>query len=191
MGRFSKAALPTVLTPSLSFDQLQSARGRTERNILDLITGRHFSQSNVWFNLLSGAIKGSWVNLPGNLFFHPGESTFICIIVVFIFPLPKKLVKRKKCWRTTTGIFVEITQGKRDLWILATASLQNALWAFGKLQVAQKKPKSWPFDLRCASSGVIFLWCPFPSGVSVFLLLHPPSPAALDKHRRLDWTNRL
>lgn len=62
-----------ALTPSLGFDQLQSARGRRESNILDLITRRHFRQCNVWFNLLSEAIKGSWVNLPGNLFSTQGR----------------------------------------------------------------------------------------------------------------------
>lgn len=131
MGRFTQPALPMALTPSLGFDQLQSARGRRESNILDLITRRHFRQCNVWFNLLSEAIKGSWVNLPGNLFFfHTGESAFK-------FPFPMNLVKTRMAVmyaRSQLQAFFSKSLKARVLWPLNVSNCSftgtHALCAF-------------------------------------------------------------
>lgn len=73
------------------------------------------------------------------------------------------------------------------------AALQNALLGIWKIASCtkriKKKKKSWPFDLRCASSRVILPRCPFPSCVSVPPLL-PPLCSATSAGDSIEQTDR-
>lgn len=176
-----------ALTPSLGFDQLQSARGRRESNILDLITRRHFRQCNVWFNLLSEAIKGSWVNLPGNLFSTQGR-----VPLNSLFPWSQFGMLKHHCWLSTWNLS---RQEFSDLWMLATAGSQE-LVCIWRIASRTKKLSFWL--LYASSEWFCSPFCFSPS-LSLFFFFffpsiphhHHPHTLQHDECRRLDWTNRL